>query len=82
MRTLVLSAKRLAACPSLGLEWGVSVELHKGLDTKTGRASAAPSAVGPLLVKELLPSKARAGQRILERHATMANVQAKKPHIG
>ena len=27
MRTLVLSAKRLAACPSLGLEWGVSVEM-------------------------------------------------------
>jgi AraC-like DNA-binding protein len=27
MRTLVLSAKRLAACPSLGLQWGVSVEM-------------------------------------------------------
>jgi AraC-like DNA-binding protein len=27
MRTLVLSAKRLAACPSLGLEWGASVEM-------------------------------------------------------
>jgi AraC-like DNA-binding protein len=27
MRSLVLSAKRLAACPSLGLEWGVSVEM-------------------------------------------------------
>jgi hypothetical protein len=27
MRTLVLSAKRLAASPSLGLEWGVSVEM-------------------------------------------------------
>jgi AraC-like DNA-binding protein len=26
MRTLILSAKRLTACPSLGLEWGRSVE--------------------------------------------------------
>ena len=39
MRTLVLSAKRLAACPSLGLEWGVSVEMAAhGL---TGAAIAA-----------------------------------------
>ena len=26
MRRLILSAKRLTACPSLGLEWGLSIE--------------------------------------------------------
>jgi hypothetical protein len=36
----------------------------------------------PLLVKELPPSHARAGQRICERHATTADMYAKKAHIG
>ena len=47
MRSLILSAKRLTACPSLGLEFGISVETAAhGL---TGAAIAASPDVSQAL---------------------------------